>query len=371
MFSFLLKIVKWLFISLLVCTLLISAFVNFAPTFGGKPDASSQAKIASSSNFNGEVFENLYPTQVETRTATSPSLMDTLMSLLNPAKNKNPQQPLISKTLNAKQLTNGDFVWLGHSTVLFKTNGKTIITDPIFHRASPIPLGGKAFAMQNPTSIDDLPPLDAVLISHDHYDHLDHLAIQKLAKKVQQFYVPLGIKGHLQHWGVSDDKITELDWYEFAKLGEVTLTLTPSRHFSGRGLTNRFSTLWGSWVVQSPSLSVYFSGDGGYSPEFKKIGQQFGGFDIAFMEDGAYNDDWAQIHMSPEQAAQAAADLNAKVLLPVHWGKFDLARHQWKDPIERISTAAKVQGVQLATPIIGEPFRLATTPTTTWWKAQK
>lgn len=363
------RLTKGLLAVIALLALAITVFVNVAPTFGGSPDAESLAKIAQSKHHNGEHFVNLIPTAVSTRGVNSPSVGETISSLLLPAADKNPTQPLPSIMLDKRRMTDDSFTWLGHSTVLFKTAGKTILTDPVFHRASPIPVGGAPFAMQNPIQMADLPSIDAVIISHDHYDHLDHLAIQGLNDKVGHFYVPLGIKAHLQRWGISDDKITELDWYESAQLGEVALILTPSRHFSGRGLFNRFSTLWSSWVVKSPTLSVYFSGDGGYSPTFAEIGEQFGPFDMAFMEDGAYNDDWAEIHMTPEQSAQAAVDLRAKVLLPIHWGKFDLSRHEWRDPIERISVAARAQNITLATPLIGETFTLNKLPQSVWWQS--
>lgn len=359
---------KWLLFIVSGLGVLVFVFIWLAPTFGGKPDATSMAKIKQSAHYNGKKFVNLIPTKISTRTAQSPPISELLLSFLLPPKYKNPTAPLPSYRLDAQALKNGQFVWLGHSTVLFKTAGKVIISDPVFHRASPIPLGGAPFATTNPTTMQDLPFLDAVIISHDHYDHLDHLAIQALNAKVGHFYVPLGIKAHLQRWGVQDNKITELDWYQSAQLGEVRLTLTPARHFSGRGLFNRFSTLWGSWVIKSPTLSVYFSGDGGYSSEFANIGKRFGPFDIAFIEDGAYNQDWAEIHMQPEQSVQAAIDLNAQVLLPIHWSKFDLARHVWRDPIIRISKIAQARGVHLTTPIIGEIFTPQRHPQTPWWE---
>lgn len=378
LFKKLWKITKWFGLTLMVFVVGSVIFTLVALTFGGKPDEASAAKIAQSKHHDGDKFLNFEPVQINTRSENSPSFFQELGNFVNPPKHKNPSQPIPTKPVDADTLADDSFIWLGHSTVLFRTAGKTIITDPVFHPAAPVPIAVKPFPMTDAPDMEDLPEIDAVLISHDHYDHLDHLAIQKLDSKVKHFYVPLGIKAHLQRWGISDDKITEMDWYESALLGDVTLTLTPSRHFSGRGLFDRFKTLWSSWVVKSPSVAVYFSGDGGYSPEFKKIGEQFGPFDIAFMEDGAYNDDWAQIHMSPEQSAQAAVDLNAKALLPIHWAKFDLSRHPWTEPAERISKAVDEQNqiltangsepMTLATPVIGETFTLDNLPTSKWWQ---
>lgn len=363
-------LMKWLIIILVILIVLAYLFLRFAPTFGGQPDAKSQQKIEASKHFNGEVFKNLIETKNDTSTAESPSLASTLYQLVYPPAEKNPTDILVTRALNLHQqpLQNGQLVWLGHSSVLFRTDDLTIMTDPVFNRASPIPIGGKAFAMVHTPKIDDMPKIDAVIISHDHYDHLDHQAIQDLNEKLGHFYVPLGIKAHLQRWGVSDAKITEMDWYEEVMLKNTHLVFTPSRHFSGRKF-ERNRTLWGSWVVKSPNLSLYFSGDGGYSPEFAKIGEQFGPFDIALMEDGAYNQAWAQIHIFPEQSVQAAVDLNAKAMLPIHWGKFDLALHEWRDPIERAQKAIANTTITLTTPMIGEVFSIQNLPQSEWWKS--
>jgi L-ascorbate metabolism protein UlaG (beta-lactamase superfamily) len=200
-------------------------------------------------------------------------------------------------------------------------------------------------------TVDMLPKVDVVLLSHDHYDHLDHGTILQLKDK--RFIVPLGVGAHLEHWGVPADRITEKDRWETVELGSVKLTLTPSRHFSGRGITNRFSTLWGAWVLEGQSKKVYFGADSGYSPTFKEVGERFGPFDLVLLECGAYNERWSNIHMMPEETAQAAVDLNAKVLMPIHWGKFSLAMHPWKEPVERLSEKAAALGVPLLTPRIG------------------
>ncbi|MCL4135029.1 UNVERIFIED_CONTAM: hypothetical protein GTU68_005475 [Idotea baltica] len=291
-----------------------------------------------------------------------------LTSYIYPAKDKNPNAPLPSIAFDKTNFDNGDFVWFGHSTLLFRSEQTNILVDPVFNRASPIPIGGKPFKLQIEQNIDALPSIDVVLISHDHYDHLDHLAIGELASSTKLFLVPLGIQAHLLRWGVPKEKILEFDWFEAHSVGGITFTFTPSRHFSGRGITNRFSTLWGSWVVKSNSLSVFLSGDSGYTSDFKVIGEQYGPFDIAFVENGAYDKQWSQIHMMPEQSVQAALDLHAKLFFPIHWGKFDLAKHRWAEPIERTLVEAEKQNIPVVAPIIGQVFQLDSPPFTSWWK---
>ncbi|MTI41396.1 MBL fold metallo-hydrolase [Fulvivirga lutimaris] len=345
-------------------------FINFSPAFGDAPSGESLEKIKASKNYDGEKFVNLIATEVQTPDPQNEqSMAGFIYKNFFPPEDKNPSKPLPSKVLKGNELEEGHFAWLGHSTILMKNDGKVIITDPVFNNASPVPGSVKPFDMENTPTIDDLPSkIDVVLISHDHYDHLDYKAIQDLDERVSKFLVPLGVKAHLLSWGVAQEKIEEKDWYEGFEYDNIKFTLTPSRHFSGRGLSNSFSTLWGSWVIQSDSLNIFFSGDSGYFDEFKKIGEKFGPFDIAFMENGAYNTNWNQIHFMPEQSVQASIDLRAKLMFPIHWGKFDLALHKWTEPIERASDASEVKGVRLATPFIGEIFDLENPPNRVWWE---
>ncbi|MCF7529006.1 MBL fold metallo-hydrolase [Neisseria lisongii] len=366
------RLLKRLFALAAAAALALTAFVCFHPTFGGKPDAQSLAKIQASPNFNGKTFDNLEPTPLNTGNGNRrPNIIAWLYSVTNPPPGKQPAEPLPNLPLDTATLAQGGFAWLGHSTVLMNIDGKTLLTDPVFHRASPVFLGGAPFAMQHTYTAEHMPKLDAVLISHDHYDHLDYRAIQALNAKTEHFYVPLGVKAHLQRWGVADEKISELDWHETAELGGLRFTLAPSRHFSGRNLTNRNSTLWGSWIIRSPQLSVYFNGDSGFGKHFAQNRQRYGRFDIAFMENGAYNENWANIHMTPEQGVQAAQILEAKLVVPIHWGKFDLSYHTWKEPIQRFSATARTAGQAFSTPQIGEVFHLNNPPANPWWESVK
>ncbi len=373
----LLKFLKIVLILILGLVLIAILYINFHPTFGGSPNVDSLAKIKQSPHFDGEHFQNLVKTQASTIRIDGDKTdkMALLKNFLFPPEGKNPEIVNTQK-INANVLKNEEFIWLGHSTVLFKTDDVTIITDPVFHNASPVPFTIEPFAMTHKPTIDDLPFIDAVLISHDHYDHLDYKAITALKTKVGHFYVPLGVKAHLLRWGIAENQVSEYDWYEETTINNIQLVFAPSRHFSGRGLFNHRQTLWGSWAIIAPQLKVYFSGDGGYSPEFAKIGQRFSGFDIAFIEDGAYNKRWQDVHMLPEQSAQAGIDVGAKVILPIHWGKFDLSTHQWTEPVRRIkkalskhnATLGDAEKIQLATPKIGEIFSVNALPQSEWWE---
>lgn len=357
----------------LLFALILVAFLIFHPVFGGKTNAKGRQKLSLSNQYNGSTFVNLEPTSLKIQKVEGESQMG-IMEILFPhhESHRHPVQPLPTVKIYKNDLKNGDFVWLGHSTALFMTADKTILFDPVYHNGSPVPFFIKPFRMTSPPTLEELPELDAVLISHDHYDHLDYRAIQKIAAKVKHFYVPLGIKAHLQRWNIPDDTITELDWYEQATFDDITIVLTPSRHFSSRGVSDKNSTLWGSWVVKSPAVSVFFSGDSGYGKHFAEIGKRFGPFDIAFMENGQYNVRWEDIHMVPKQSVQAAQNLGVRYVLPIHWGKFELSLHTWKEPVEDFLAEADKNSLVTLTPQIGQIFTLKHPSTVQnqgkWWR---
>ena len=358
------KSLKIVFILLVVFFLSTFMFISFAPVFGGKQSKESIEKIEMSENYSNGQFLNITPTDIKT---SSSGEKVSIKEWIFPQKDKNPNLPLPSAEFSLNELGDNGFSWLGHSTVIMKIGDITIITDPVFHNASPIPGTINPFPMMNKILIESIYDIDIVVISHDHYDHLDYKFFKKISEKVEKIFVPLGVKAHLEKWGIASEKVSELDWYESDMYQEIRLTLTPARHFSGRSLWNRNSTLWGGWIIQSKNNNIFFSGDSGYSEIFRNIGEKYGPFDIAFIDSGAYNSNWSQIHMVPEETVQASIDLRAKILLPIGWAKFDLSTHSWNDPAFRIKKSASKMGVVVATPLIGEVFYLDAIPDKEWW----
>lgn len=254
---------------------------------------------------------------------------------------------------------NGSVFRLGHSTVLLKLRDAFWLTDPVFsERASPVQWAGPKRFHQPPIQIDQLPPIKAVILSHDHYDHLDHVAIMKLAAKTEHFLTPRGVGDRLIGWGIDPAKVRQLDWWESTEINGLRLVATPAQHFSGRGLSDRNQTLWASWVILDKDLRIFFSGDSGYFDGFTRIGEQYGPFDLTLMETGAYDVNRPDVHMQPEETLQAHIDLRGKWLMPIHNGTFDLAMHAWHEPFDRIVALAAARGISISTPRMGEALDL-------------
>lgn len=264
----------------------------------------------------------------------------------------------------------GTLYRVGHSTLLLKLAGGYWLTDPVFsERASPVQWAGPKRFHAPAIALADLPAIEGVILSHDHYDHLDKASIRALAGKVRHFVAPLGVGDVLARWGVPREKITQLDWWQSTRIGDLRLTAAPAQHFSGRAPFQSNPTLWASWVIEAPQLKIFFSGDTGYFPGFREIGERFGPFDVTLMECGAYDSQWAGVHMLPEQSVQAHLDLRGRWMLPVHNSTFDLAFHDWNAPMEAVAGIAERRGVALSTPLIGEPVALAEPqPFTRWWR---
>ncbi|WP_094605538.1 hypothetical protein SPSIL_013130 [Sporomusa silvacetica DSM 10669] len=341
------------------------------PVFGGK---SSEEKIriySQSPNFRQNKFINQIPTPMDMDVKT---LFTTLRDFIKGNPQGKPDRSIpwekMDTSLHSKEQTR--ITWFGHSAVLLEMEGKRILLDPMFAKTpSPFPLfGGKRYSETLPMEIEDLPLIDIVILSHDHYDHLDYDSITKLKGKVSLFYVPLGVGNHLERWGIEKEKIKELDWWNESEFDGLRLVSTPARHFSGRGLFDRNTTLWCSWVIVGKQSKVYFSGDSGYGPHFKEIGEKYGPFDLTLMECGQYNERWSTIHMMPEETAQAHLEVKGNILIPIHWAAFSLALHDWTEPIERITKRAKELNIPVSTPKIGESVVVGATeyPKSIWWK---
>jgi L-ascorbate metabolism protein UlaG (beta-lactamase superfamily) len=259
--------------------------------------------------------------------------------------------------------------WLGHSTLLLEIDGRRVLIDPVWgERASPFTFAGPKRFYEPPLPLADLPPVDVVVISHDHYDHLDMETVKVLASRGARFAVPLGVGAHLEKWGVPAANIAELDWWEVTTANGLTLTATPARHFSGRSLGDEGRTLWAGWTIHGPRHRVYYSGDTALDDAMVEIGRRLGPFDLTMIEVGAYDAMWADVHLGPEQAVRAHRLVRGGVMLPVHWGLFDLALHGWTEPIERVLVAARAEGVRVASPRPGDRVEPATvTGAERWW----
>ncbi len=364
-------------LALLVVILIITGvlFVNLSPQFGGSPSDEQKQQYARSKQYREGKFFNAIPTSLDLGFVKTMGIAYDYF--FNSLPDLEPDGTIPVETIDSLQIIQKPpglkrLTWFGHSACLLEMDGKKILLDPMLGE-SPAPhkmLGPQRYSKSLPIAIEKLPHIDAVVISHDHYDHLDYESIVKLKDKVGHFYVPLGVSAHLMEWGVKRENITELDWWNEVTHDGFTFICTPARHFSGRSLFDNFTTLWASWVIKTENTSVYFSGDGGYGPHFKEIGDLYGPFDFVMLECGQYNDLWKDIHMMPEQTVQAAIDLKGELMMPIHWGAFTLAMHAWTDPIERVTAAARQHNIPITTPKIGEPVILQETsfPNSQWWK---
>ena len=359
-----------LLIALLGVVLLL--FLNFHPSFGANPSKEQEALYNTFDNYKDGKFVNQEST-MEGGSANSPSVpqnSDSTPSATSPSSGQLPVSEIDWDKIKGEE---DSLTWLGHSAFIVSLDNKKILIDPMLGtRASPVSfIGPKRYSEDLLAIVEELPPIDAVFFTHDHYDHLDYQSIKKLKSKVAHFYVPYGVSNHLIQWGVAKEKITELNWWDEHEFQGLTIALTPAKHFSGRGIFNRNSTLWGGWVILGEQTRFYTSGDGGYEGHFKEIGDKYGPFDIALIEGGQYDTRWPESHMLPEESVQANIDVQGKNMLLTHWGAFTLARHGWTEPIERAVQAAAENDVDLLAPQIGETIgldgRLAV-PASAWWK---
>ncbi len=289
-----------------------------------------------------------------------------------------PVDPIPLRKLDRAQLDALDsaanhVIRLGHSSHLLKLRGSYWLIDPMFgERASPVSFSGPKRFHPPPIALSELPPIEGMFLSHDHYDHLDLPTIDALRERVQRYFVPLGVGQRLQDMGVAAQRIQEFDWWQGGSHAGVSFSAVPAQHFSGRTPWDRNSTLWAGWVLESGGQRIVYTGDTGYFPGFKQIGERFGGFDLALLENGAYDSYWPSVHMSPEETVQAFLDLRGRMLYLVHNSTFNLAFHPWQDPMERVAALAEAQRLTLATPVIGEVLTVgAPRSNVLWWRGLK
>lgn len=355
---------------ILVFVLGIFIFMKTSPQFGGKASAQRLKELEASPNFKEGVFENQIETIMDMNMSKLPGL---LKEQFFGKEIRSPEKPNPVKWQEGNQQEVDSLVyltWYGHSAFLLEMDGKRILIDPMLGGASaPVSFLTRRFTYQEPIDLDALTDIDAVIISHDHYDHLDYPTIDKIKDRVGHFYTALVVGEHLKRWGVAPENITELDWWDTVQLGDIELVAAPARHFSGRGFSDRNKTQWASWILKGKHRNIYFSGDGGYGPHFTEIGEKYGPFDFAMVECGQYNERWSAIHMFPEESVQASIDVRSKVMMPIHWGAFNLALHDWRDPIERARAEAAKKGVTVVNPYIGERFEIGQDDISEpWWE---
>ena len=344
---------------------------NFQLQFGGKITNELQHQYEQSENWKDGAFQNLEKTEMDMSLGKIPAVI--YKQLTKKGQKPKANLPIIpfDKAAFLTPTEKAKFVWYGHSVVLMNLNGKTILIDPMLGSdTTPIaPFDNKRFSKRSLDLIDDFPEIDLILLTHDHYDHLDYDSIQKLKHKTKRYFVALGLKRHLVIWGVDSKLITEFDWWNDAMLEEIKITFTPTRHFSGRGLKDKAKCLWGGWVFKTEKENIWFSGDSGYGGHFKSVGERLGPFDFAFMECGQYNDDWRSIHMFPHESVQAALDAQVKKAMPVHWSGFALSyQHTWTEPAEEFVEFSKEQKLDYLLPQIGKLFTYSDTIQDKWWQ---
>lgn len=328
------------------------------PRFGKIPTGVRLSRLKQSPNYQAGQFQNLEPTPQLTNGASFGSILYEFF-FKKPANLKPVSVPVEKFDFKKLSPESNVLVWFGHSSYFLQVDGKRFLIDPVFSgSASPIAGTTNAFPGTDVYTVSELPPIDHLILSHDHWDHLDYKTIMELKPGIKSIYTGLGTGSHLEHWGFSAEQIHEGDWYDSFELGSgFTLTVTPARHFSGR-LFTRNQCLWSSFVLKTPTYSLFLGGDSGYGSHFKAIGERYGPFHLAILENGQYNTSWQYIHMLPEEVVVAGDDLKARYIMPVHSSKFALALHAWNEPLERVTQAAGSRA--LVTPKIGQMVNLDT-----------
>ena len=366
------------FLKIVLFLVLVTAvgvyFYSQRPEFGRTPTGKRLERIRQSPHYYKGRFWAINPIEKAVETSQFQATMRFLFG--GTPERLAPEEPVLSRKTDLRKLDPRQdvVVWMGHSTFYMQLGGSRILIDPVFSGwASPLPFINKAFAGSNVYTAEDIPEIDLLLISHDHWDHLDYPTLMALKPKIKRIVMPLGVGEHFEYWGFDMDTVTEEDWNTAVKITEqLTVHILPAQHFTGRFLNQNQSEAC-AFAFITPQHKVFYSGDGGYAKEFKEFGNTFGGFDLAILENGQYNRDWPKIHMNPKETAQAGADLKAKTVLPCHGGKFALARHPWDEPFIRLTAESKDKPYKLLTPRIGEPVAIGTEAKATghWWEEMK
>ena len=343
-----------IFITIVVGTLL---FLH-TERFGKYPSKERLSRIEQSPNYKNGSFQNLHETPMLTEGVGYGKVM---YEFLFSSKPKEPSRKIPSIKTDLKALKAGEnvLIWMGHSSYFMQLDGKKILIDPVLSgNASPLSFTTKAYTGTDIYTTDDIPEIDFLFLSHDHWDHMDYRTLKKLKSKIKKVITGLGNGAHLEAWGFESETILEGDWYDTFSFDDgFEAHVTPARHFSGRGFA-RGKTLWASFVLKTPTTTIYIGGDSGYDTHFKEIGNKFGPFDLAILENGQYDEKWKYIHMLPGEQLKAAADLKAKVILPVHSGKFTLANHDWDEPLSTITDESTHKKIRIITPMIGEQVNM-------------
>lgn len=366
------KIIKKIIVILVTIVLVLSGTTFFymrQSKFGKAPGGERLEQMKNAPNYRDGKFHNVHFTPTLTEGYSMWGVM--YDQVFKKFPRRKPVDSIPSVKTDLVQLPANALVWFGHSSYLIQIDGKRFLIDPVFSgNASPIPGTNRSFKGTDIYSAADMPPIDYLLITHDHYDHLDYETILALKNKVKTVVCGLGVGAHFEHWGFAANRIIEKNWNESIEIdSSFTIHTAPARHFSGRGLI-RNNTLWLSYLLETPNLKIYMGGDSGYDTHFAEIGNKFGPIDLAILDNGQYNIAWKSIHALPEEVAKATLELKAKRLFPVHSSKFMLAQHPWDEPLIKISQLAKNQNIPLVTPMIGQVVRLDDSQQTftEWWK---
>lgn len=346
----------------------VFTFLKLWPAFGGKASKEDKKDYARrAENYHDDRFFNDGDFQIQHKAEKND---DRIMSTkLTEPKAKLPVKSS-SYDLNPEQ-NNVQITWFGHSSLLLQMHGMNILIDPMFsERISPVSFAGPKRFSDAPVKISELPHIDILVISHDHYDHLDYQVIREIDEKTDRYIVPLGVENHLERWGVEKGKIRNMAWWEETTINGLTIGCTPSRHYSGRSLDDQFATLWASWVFKDEYYQIFESGDTGYGEHFQKIYEKYGNFDFVMIDCAQYDMNWPEVHMFPEEAVQAVKMLGAKTAMPIHWAAMSLANHAWDDSAERFVYDGENNGLNIVTPYLGETMSLEMTEDyqERWWK---